>query len=181
MKSTKPNDAPMSYDELRELLSYDPETGMFHWLQQRKGRRSSGVAGGSTGNDGYVTIKIGSRYYLVHRLAWFYMTKQWPSEDIDHINRNPADNRWDNLRICSRSLNSANANMRESNTSGFKGVTFDKARKRWSAQIGVNYRHMNLGRYATPQEAARAYDDAATKYFGEFAVLNFPQNGELKA
>ena len=94
---------------------------------------------------------------------------------IDHINGNGLDNRKCNLRIASRSENQRNSQKRIDNTSGYKGVYLDKGarHKRWKAQICVNSKRINLGRYHFPEQAAQAYDDAARKYFGDFARTNF--------
>ena len=91
---------------------------------------------------------------------------------VDHINGNPLDNQKSNLRICSIAENSRNAVKPKNNTSGFKGVTWDKDRRRWVAQIKFNRKTINLGRFTCPIEAARTYNSAAIKYFGEFANLN---------
>lgn len=93
---------------------------------------------------------------------------------MDHINRNRLDNRRCNLRYATASQNAANTKMRSSNTSGFRGVWWNKNENVWQAEIGIGGRRQRLGVYATPQEAAAAYDAAAIKAFGEFASLNFP-------
>lgn len=99
-------------------------------------------------------------------------------EECDHINGNPLDNRRDNLRACSHSQNLKNQNRRSTNTSGYTGVSYfgyDSRSRKWNANIKVNYKSINLGYYATAEEAARAYDKAAREYFGKFARLNFPE------
>ena len=97
---------------------------------------------------------------------------------VDHINRNPLDNRKCNLRVCDRSHNQANRRMPKNNTSGFKGVRRRddlKPSGRWSAHIGCNGREYYKNRFGTAKEAALWYDMKALELFGEFAVLNFPQ------
>lgn len=107
------------------------------------------------------------------------MTGEWPDGDVDHINRDKLDDRWCNLRLATRSQNSANVALRRHSTSGFIGVTFDKPRNKWRAQIRIDGRKVNLGRYVTAEEAARVYDAATLKEFGEFAELNFgSDNGD---
>lgn len=92
---------------------------------------------------------------------------------IDHINHNPLDNRRSNLRICSRTENQRNMKLISiSNKSGYKGVSWSKPTKSWVAQIQINKKQTNLGRYLDIKEAARAYNKAAIKYFGEFANIN---------
>jgi len=96
----------------------------------------------------------------------------FPQEFVDHKNGNTLDNRRDNLRKSSCSGNSANSGKRKINTSGYKGV-FRYYRK-WRAQICCQYKIIYLGLFDSKEQAAHAYDDAAKKYFGEFAHLNFP-------
>lgn len=92
--------------------------------------------------------------------------------DWDHINRDKLDNCRENLRIATRSQNKANSVKHRDNTSGFKGVCFDKSRNRWLATLGFNGKQLYLGRYRDKKEAALAYDNAAKEHFGEFAVTN---------
>ena len=90
----------------------------------------------------------------------------------DHINRDRLDNRRSNLRKATRSQNMANSKIPLTNTSGYKGVYYRKEQDRWRASIRVDQEHISLGQYGSPEEAAKAYNDAALKYFGEFASLN---------
>ena len=92
--------------------------------------------------------------------------------DIDHKNRNGLDNRRCNLRYATRSQNLANSKLPVNNTSGFKGVRFEKDRGLWLARIKVNQVTKNLGRYKNKIDAAKAYNAAAIKYFGEFSRIN---------
>jgi len=92
---------------------------------------------------------------------------------VDHKNGNGLDNRKFNLRICTRSQNQQNKKKPISNTSGFKGVAWSKAANKWCAYIAVNKERIHLGLFVDPKEAARAYDTAARKFFGEFARPNF--------
>ncbi len=93
--------------------------------------------------------------------------------EVDHINRNRLDNRRENLRICTHSQNGMNKDVVASNKSGFKGVSWHTRSKKWVAQIQLNKTRKHLGYYETPEAAAFAYDEAAIKNYGEFAVLNF--------
>lgn len=128
----------------------------------------------STGKR-YVMGRVnGRRAVYLHR----FLMQPKRSETVDHINLNPLDNRRSNLRIASRSQQGMNREKPSNNTSGFKGVYWDKARGRWKAQIKTKGVYKGLGRFSTPEQAAVAYDDAAKKLHGEFAVLNFPSNNK---
>ena len=90
----------------------------------------------------------------------------------DHRNQNKLDNRRGNLRPATASQNKCNNSKNKNNTSGYKSVSWDKRREKWRAQIMINRKNKFLGYYDDPREAARAYNEAALKYHGEFAVLN---------
>jgi len=168
---------PLTRERLTELLAYDPETGEFrrvgaarpqsaHYMNKPVGYIKPGP---KHDGGGYRIVTVDGRPYRAHRLAWLYMTGEWPAEDIDHINGERADNRWSNLRAASRWQNIHNMGMRDRNTSGLKGASFDKKRNKWVAQIVVNGRHHHLGRFDTAQQAADAYAAAADRMVGEFA------------
>jgi hypothetical protein len=108
MSGKKSQGIPLTHDRLRELLSYDPETGGFVWLQT-VGRAVAGTpACPSKSRDGYARICIGRRMYAQHRLAWFYVNGQWPEGEIDHRDRDRTNNRFGNLRLASRKQNAEN-------------------------------------------------------------------------
>src|ERR1700719_1662744 len=102
-------------DRLRELLSYDPETGVFRWLVRKRQNVKAGDVAGSFDGCGYCKISIDRRAYKAHRLAWLYMTGEWPPAEIDHINMNRADNRFANLRLATRHQNMANQRLYANN------------------------------------------------------------------
>ncbi len=104
---------------------------------------------------------------LMHR----YLTNPPNHMVVDHINGDTLDNRRSNLRVCTHKQNISSSRSVTGN-SKFKGVTFDKSRGKWSAQIKVDYKRIYLGRFAVEQDAALAYNKAAISAFGEFAVLN---------
>jgi len=155
---------------LRELLAYNPETGIFTWLVSC-GRRGAGTVTGSALHDrGYLRIGIKGRRYFAHRLAFLYMTGEWPPAQIDHINGRRDDNRWTNLRAATQSENFANSGPRSRNRLGLRGVSFRMDKGRYQAQICHN-KQIHLGYYATPEEAAAVYHDAARRLFGKFAKV----------
>ena len=106
---------------------------------------------------------------LMHRLILNILNSKL---QIDHLNHITLDNRKCNLRVCTQSENLQNCNIYNNNTSGFKGVTYNKTNKKWQASIGVNKAKLYIGSFTDLKEAARAYNNAAQKYHGEFANLN---------
>lgn len=147
----------LTQERLKELLSYDPETGVFVWLTQPPNKIKIGDVAGATRRDGYRSIKIDQKQFTAHRLAWLYMTSAFPPDQIDHIDRNPTNNRFVNLRAVTQSENMHNLGKYKCNKSGYKGVTYEKCRKKWYASIKTNNVQKNLGRFSTPEEASAAY------------------------
>ncbi len=118
----------------------------------------------------YVMFSRNSKHLYLHRII-MGATKR--TEIVDHINGNIYDNRRENLRIGNKSGNGSNLrHLPTHNTSGFKGVAFDKVNNKWRAQIQVNGKSIKIGRFKDKIDAAKAYDEAAIKYFGEFACTN---------
>lgn len=157
----------LSIDRLKELLTYDPSTGSF-FRNLSRGGYPAGSRAGTKHNAGYESIIVDYRPYLSHRLAWFYMTGQWPLE-IDHRDGNRSNNQWDNLRLATRTLNNVNAKKRTDNVSGFKGVGWCRAAQKWRAYIRYGKHQVHLGLFDDPMDAHLAYCGAAKMYYGEFA------------
>lgn len=109
---------------------------------------------------------------LMHR----HLVNAAPGQFVDHINGDTLDNRRMNLRLCTNAENIRNMRIR-GGSSRFKGVYLDKSSNDWRAQIMHNYKKQNLGNFKSEEDAARAYDAAALRLFGEFARLNFPAGG----
>ena len=159
----------LTCEELRRVLDYDPETGIFTWKEPRSNSVMIGQKAGSKNNQGYLSIEIGRTAYKSHRLAWFYVTGEWPAHQIDHINGVRDDNRFVNLRLATHAENSCNRRLYKNNSSGLKGVSFDSRNKKWKAQIRINNDLKYLGLFTSPEAAHTAYRTAARKYHGEFA------------
>jgi hypothetical protein len=141
--------------ELKERLHYDPATGIFTCVYVIKQySRNIGDQVGSLTNHGYLCTSINKKVYKCHRLAWLYMTGDFPKNFIDHIDGNPSNNAWANLREATPKQNQENVHLRKDNKSGFKGVAWHKASKKWSASLAHNKKHIWLGVYETPEEAA---------------------------
>ncbi len=137
----------LTAQQLRELLDYDPETGIFTWRVRRGGLASAGSIAGSLCTDGYLQIKINGRPYNAHRLAWVYAYNTWPADQLDHINGIRDDNRLANLREATNSQNQQNQSIRRDNKSGHPGVYWDKRARKWRAQIMVDGKRVNLGSF----------------------------------
>jgi hypothetical protein len=165
----------LSAERLRELLHYDYETGVFTWRRRTHtfrlsfNTRLAGHGAGRWDKFGYGRIGIDYSEYLIHRLAWLYMTGEWPAACIDHIDCNPANNKWSNLRQATVSQNGWNQRLHSKNTSGFKGVSFHKSSGRYRADIQLNGKQMSIGAFNTPEEAHKAYCEAALEHYGEYA------------
>lgn len=158
----------LTADDLRRRLSYDPASGQLRWLD---GARAGKVAGCICSSSGYVHVKLNRYQYLAHRLAWLHYYGEWPRGECDHRDRDRANNSIANLRACSRSQNRANTGVKSTNTSGFKGVSFNKRAGKFRADIRVGSQRKTLGYFSNPVEAARHYQAAALIAHGEFAVV----------
>jgi hypothetical protein len=161
----------MTQEELRKLVSYNPENGEFRRLVTTARKAKAGNVGGGLDDRGYRQIWVGGKHYWAHRLAWFYMTGVWPKL-VDHINGDKADTRWCNLREANKSQNAANQRQKR-NRALPKGVyqyPYQYGGRPY-AQIRVNNMVNTIGVYDTVMKAKAAYDAAALRGFGEFANL----------
>ncbi|MBG6289478.1 HNH endonuclease [Pseudomonas nitroreducens] len=140
--------------ELRRLLSYCPETGEFRWNVKPPGKVQIGDLAG-TKDETFTYIRFEGKRQKAHRLAFLYMTGEIPSGCIDHIDGDPTNNAWANLRICSHSENMQNRKVSKRNKSGFLGVS--KHPSGWQATIAKDKKYYHLGLFKTPEEAHEAY------------------------
>ena len=153
---------------VRTMLNYDPETGVFTWNCDVSNVKAGSRTGSKT-KKGYLLIRLNKKQYLAHRLAWFWMTGIWPAGLIDHKNTDKTDNRWGNLRQASNSDNLLNRGRNSNNSSGFKGVSFDKSAGKFAAYLTVKGQRKHLGYYETPEAAHAAYAGAIRDASPEFA------------
>ena len=152
--------ANLTAQRVREVLNYDPETGVITWAA---GKGSRARAGSSAGWEDarYHYVSIDGNNCRRNRIAWVWMTGKWPVGQVDHRNGNGKDDRWCNLRDVSHAVNQQNQRIPSSNnTSGYLGVTWDKAKGKWLAQIKVRNRNVGLGRFSNAEQASFAYLDA---------------------
>ena len=161
----------LSHEELVRILDYDPVSGIFRWKENLSSRNTIGrIAGSVSKITGYVQIRIRRKLYYAHRLAWFYVHKNWPI-NVDHQNLDRADNRLDNLREATKAQNNRNALLSKNNSSGYKGV-FKKSENKFFARISHKSRSIHIGCYETAEDAAQAYDHKAIQLYGNFAQTN---------
>ncbi|KAK46241.1 HNH endonuclease [Caballeronia jiangsuensis] len=154
----------MTQKALKEALHYNPETGIFTFLKSM-GSSRKGKQVGHNNPKRYVSITLNGVTFYAHRLAFLYMTGAFPKEATDHINRNRSDNRWCNLRAVSIAENNQNYSLRKDNTSGYRGVSFHKNKKKWLAYIVINKKRNDLGYFDTAAEAGAVADAARSKHF----------------
>lgn len=184
----------INQDDLKELLHYDPETGVFlwksrgrNWFETNRGHatwnaRYSGKVAGClcTRSNGYQEIKIRviDRLYMAQRLAWLYVYGYLPDFPIDHINRIPSDNRIINLRR-GEEINYFNKCMQTNNTSGYTGVNFHKPTGRWRAYFNKYGKQVHIGMFDCPKEAHRAIFKARSEEGFEYGHGERRPNEEL--
>jgi hypothetical protein len=163
----------LTQERLKELLSYDPETGLFRWIKKPAPRANRVKIGAIAGckekaHGGYILIGIDGVLYGAHRLAWLYVHGYLPDE-VDHESGKPWENWLENLRECTHSQNLKNVKKPSHNTSGFKGVHLHAETGKWRARICVEQKYISLGLHATKEQAHAAYREGAVRYHGEFA------------
>tara|TARA_R110002020_G_scaffold474464_2_gene705997 strand:- start:197 stop:709 length:513 start_codon:yes stop_codon:yes gene_type:complete len=149
---------------LKEVISYCPDSGVFHWVVSNSPRVSVGDVAGGYQNKGYRTITIDGKAYLAHRLAFLYMTGVFPESHTDHINGVRDDNRFENLRSVTQAENNKNRRKNKDNKSGFTGVSWDKASSKWKAQIRYSGQKIHLGYFDDLEDAVIAREAGNIKY-----------------
>ena len=161
----------LTQERVMQVLDYNKETGEFRWRVPagRYGRIPVGSIAGSINKEGYRYIHVDGGFYRASRLAWLYVTGEWPEHQVDHQNVNPGDDRWENLREASQSNNKRNNKQYKNNSTGYKCVTWDSDRLCYTVRVTANGKRLRLGRYPTAEEAYAAYVDKLPEIHGEFA------------
>ena len=142
--------------ELKQLLHYDPETGLFTRLTSPTQKIKIGDIAGFKCN-GYIRITLNYKSYAAHRLAWLYVYGSFPKNQIDHINQDRSDNRINNLRDVTVQQNAFNLPLKVTNKHGYTGIEWHKNMQKYRAQIKINYKSKHLGYFDCPKEAHQAY------------------------
>lgn len=158
----------LTHAELLRVLHYDPETGIFTWRVALSNRVKVGDEAGSIvrrDHQLYRVIGIHGRSYLAHRLAQFYMTGEWPENEMDHEDRDGLDNRWLNLRPATHAENARNSKAKRD---GLKGVYLHKASGLWHARITADGSTESLGYFQSEGAAHEAYKAASKRVHGQF-------------
>lgn len=164
----------ITQEELKKILSYDEITGIFRWLNPHaQGVAKPGALAGTVKRCGerkvpYHYIHFGRKWYRAHRLAWLYVTGSHPDDQIDHIDNNTLNNAFLNLRQATQSQNNYNQKIMITNTSGVKGVSWDKTRNLWMARTSVNGKSINLGRFSNIEDAEKVVKQYRETWHKEF-------------
>ena len=159
-------------DYVRSIFEVDVETGSVKRIYKKGGKRTENKL---PNDNGYILFNFNynQRIYKIyaHHIVWLFAYGEVPNI-IDHKNGDKLNNAISNLRLATPSQNQANTNKQNNNTSGHKGVHWNKRNKKWVAKIGINGKGIYLGCFTNIDDAASAYDNAAQNYFGEFARLD---------
>ena len=170
----------ITQEQLKELLGYDPKTGIFTWKITRNGKAYAGSIAGSvwwsrkrfgkepSDDNKYISIKVYGKIYAAHRLAFLYVHGYMPKE-VDHKDNHGLHNWIDNLRECTKSQNNFNKCKLRNNTSGYKGVS--ESQGKWRAQIHCNREYYSKRGFDTPELAFEWYKTMAVNLHGEFACF----------
>jgi hypothetical protein len=154
--------------ELHEIFEY--RDGQLIWKSPTSNRVSVGDVAGTPHPSGYLKICVNGKKYFAHRLIYLFHHGHMPMF-LDHIDRNGLNNKIENLREATLSQNSANTSIRSDNTSGYRGVSWDKKAKKWLAKITIFRKQKYLGYFSSPEAAYEVYCEAARNHYGKFANI----------
>lgn len=153
---------------IRKFFIYDSKTGVFKNRIDR-GHQEKGKIAGWKDRQGYLVIELGKKVYRLHRLAFLYVTGKLPKYLVDHRDRDKSNNRWSNLREATKSQNGVNCKLSKKNTSGIKGVSYDKNTGKWVVHMRINKKTKYFGEFCDINEAAKVRKKAVLEFYGEFA------------
>lgn len=154
----------ITQNQIKEVLNYNPDNGIFTWLVSSAQRIKIGNIAGGLDKYGYIKIQLNCKTYKAHRLAFLYMTGEFPKNQVDHINHNRNDNRWENLRGVSKTENGQNRSKQSNNKSGFTGVSWHKSMGKWIVHIKANGKILHLGYFKNKDKAIKKRKEAEIKY-----------------
>lgn len=152
----------LTQHRLKELFYYDADLGVFTRRVSTNRSAKAETTAGTDDGAGYLRITVDKKRYRAHRLAWLFVHGAFPIVELDHINQNRSDNRIANLRVVNKSENQQNTFAPATNTSGVKGVYWNKAAKKWQAQLCVKGQLIYLGVFSCLDTAAAAYSNAVS-------------------
>jgi hypothetical protein len=165
---------------LHHLFGYNPEEGILYWLPRPQSMfktyrtfkawnsKNAGMPAYTAVNKGYHYGRTMGNTFMAHRVIWLLQTGKWPDSEVDHIDGDRSNNKWENLRLATHSQNNMNKSALSNNTSGVKGVFWNKRIQKWQSQIGLNGKRIHLGYYENIKDAAAAYASASLRYHGEY-------------
>jgi hypothetical protein len=153
----------LSHQLVSKLLSYDPETGVMHWLEDRGRLAKKGYVAGAKDDKGYIRLMLCGKKYRAHQLAFVLMGEQYPAY-VDHINGDRSDNRWSNLRVSDPLNNAKNMRKRKDGNTPFTGVGYMKSHNKWRVRLNHQGESVYIGIYGSLFEAISARESANRKY-----------------
>lgn len=155
----------LTQKRVKEIIKYDPETGILTWRKPSRRTTVTGKEAGSLNQNGYREVEIGGKTYKAHRLAWLYVHGYLPESYLDHLDRVRDNNRISNLREVNQSCNMKNSSLYSTNKSGVAGVYWNKDAEKWHARvIDKNGKRVHLGHFIDLQDAVKARYDGEVKF-----------------
>ena len=158
----------LTLEKLKQSISYDRETGEMKWISRRSGIAVGQKAGSYDKSTGYMKVKFDGVHYKVHRLVWFYEYGEMPTDCIDHINQIKTDNRIVNLRLATKKQNKENNPIYANNTSGYRGVRWNKQCKKWQVNVGHNKKQLYFGLYDDLMEAVKVAESKRQELYTHY-------------
>lgn len=155
----------LTQSRLKEILDYDPTTGIFVWATEKRYGLKAGYPAGTQNEQGYIDIQIDKIKHKAHRLAWLYCYGEFPKKNIDHINKIRDDNAIQNLREANHSENGQNRSINKSNTSGFRNVSYVKNYKKWCCSLRLRGKVVYRSYFDSAEEASKTVEQKRKELF----------------